>query len=151
MLCASLKKYVFNLSIDKDVFPDDLKIARVTLIYMGENSSDVSSYRPISVLICLFKILERIKCNHLYKYLIKNNNIYSKQFDFQNGHSIDHAVVQLVNQITESFENSKYTLGVFIRLSKAFVTVEYSILLKQLELYVKTDKNHGRFKDKLFK
>ena len=46
-LCEPLK-YLFNLSIEKGVFTDDLKIARVTLIYKGEESCDVSNYRPIS-------------------------------------------------------------------------------------------------------
>ena len=138
--------YLFNLSIEKGVFPDDLKIARVTPIYKGEGSSDVSNYRPISVLPCFSKILERIMYNRLYKYLIENNILYSKQFGFQNGHSTDHAVVQLVDQIIESFENNIYTLGVFIELLKAFDTVDHSILLKNLELYGITDRNHGWFK-----
>ena len=147
-LCEPLK-YLFNLSIEKGVFPDDLKIARVTPIYKGEDSSDVSNYRPISVLPCFSKILERIMYNRLYKYLIENNILYSKQFGFQNGHSTDHAVVQLVDQITESFENNKYTLGVFIDLSKAFDTVDHSIFLKKLELYGITDRNHGWVKSYL--
>ena len=95
-LCEPLK-YFFNLSIENGVFR----------IYNGEDSSDISNYKSISVLPCFYKILQRIMYNCLYKYLIKNNILYSKQFGFQNGHSNDHAVVHLVGQITESFENNK--------------------------------------------
>ena len=35
---------------------------------------------------------------------MENNILSSKQFGFQNGHSTDHAVVQLVDQIIESIE-----------------------------------------------
>ena len=70
--------------------------------------------------------------NRLYKDLIENNVLYSKQTGFQNVHSIGHAAVQLVDQITEFFENNNYTLGVFIDLSKAFDTVDHSFSLKNL-------------------
>ena len=63
--------------------------------------------KPISLFQCFSKILKCIIYNHLYKYLIENNILYSKQFSFQNGHSTDHAVVELIDQITESFENNK--------------------------------------------
>ena len=125
-------KSPFNLSNEKGVFPDDLKIARVTPIYKVEDSSDVSNYRPMSVLPCYSKILECIIYNRLYKYLIENDMWYSKQFGFHSGYSIDHSVVQLVDQITESFENDKYILDVFIDLSKAFNTVDHPILLKKI-------------------
>ena len=65
------------------------------------------------------------------------------------GHSAEHANVQLVDQILESFEYNKYTLGVFINVSKAFDTVDHSILLKKLELYGVTNRNPSRFKNYL--
>ena len=147
-LCEPLK-YLFNLSIEKGILPDDLKIAKETPIYKAEDKSDLSYYRPISVLSCFSKILERIMYNRLYQYLTENKILYLDQFGFQTGHSTEHAIVQLVDQILESFEYNRYTLGVFIDLSKAFDTVDHSVLLKKLELYGITDRNHLWFKNNL--
>ena len=87
--------------------------------------------------------------NRLYQYLTENKILYFKQFGFQMEHPTEHAIVQLVDQILESFEYNKYTLGVFIDLSKAFDTVAHSIVLKKLELYGVTDGNHSWFKNYL--
>ena len=71
----------------------------------------------------------------LYNYLQENKILYSKQFSFQTGHSTDHAIIQLVEQIYENFEENKYTLGVFIDLAKAFDTIDHKILLRKMEIY----------------
>ena len=73
--------------------------------------------------------------NRLYKYLTENNLLFDKQFGFREGHSTEHALIELVNRIYDSFNENKYTLGVFIDLSKAFDTVNHNILLKKLKLY----------------
>ena len=72
-----------------------------------------------------------------------------KNVDFQKIHLTDDAVEQLVDQIIESFENNKYTLGVLIDASKAFDTVDHSILLKKLELFGITDRIHNKIKSDL--
>ena len=38
--------------------------------------------------------------NRLCKYLVEQKVLYKKQFGFQTGHSADHAIVKLVDQIT---------------------------------------------------
>ena len=91
-LCEPLK-YLFNLSIVKGIFPDDLKIAKVTPIYKADNSSNVSNYRPISVLPCFPKMLEWIMYNRFQKYLKDQNILCDKQFGFQTGHSTCHCTV----------------------------------------------------------
>ena len=129
-LCEPLK-YLFNLPIIKGIFLDDLKIAKVTPIYKTDNKSNLSNYRSISVLSCFSKILEQIMYNRLCQYLTENKILYPKQFAFQTGHSTEHTIRQLAGQILEFFEHNKYTLGVFIDLSKALDTLDHSILLKK--------------------
>ena len=120
-------KYLFGKSIEKGVFPNASKIARVTPLFKGGDTSDISNYRPISVLPSFSKILERVMYNRLYKYLTTEKLLYSKQFGFQTGLSTAHAIVKLVDQIYKSFEKDHYTLGIFIDISKAFDAVDHTI------------------------
>ena len=87
--------------------------------------------------------------NRLYKYLKGNNIVYEKQFGFQSGYSTNDAIVQLVDKIFDSFEKEQFTLGVFNDLSKAFDTVDHSILLNKLKFYGITDKNLAWFESYL--
>ena len=128
-------KYLFEKSVEKEVFPNALKIARVSPVFQGGDPSEISNYRPISVLPCFSKILERIMYNRLYRYLITEKLVYSKQFGFQTGLSTEHAIVKLVDHIYKSFEKDNYTQGGFIYLSKAFDTVDHTILIRKLEMY----------------
>ena len=107
-------KYLFEKSTEKGVFPDALKIAKITPFFKGGDPSNVSNYRPISVLPCFPKIVELIMYNSLYKNLTTEKFLYSKQFGFQTGLSTEHVIVKLVDKIYESSEKDHYTLGVFI-------------------------------------
>ena len=82
-----------------------------------------------------FYILERTIYNRLFNYFEKNALLYENQFGFQQSNSTEHALLQLVKEVKQSFENGEYTLGVFVDLSKAFDTVDHEILLKKLHLY----------------
>ena len=128
-------KYIFNLSLQQGIFPESLKIAKVSPVYKKDEEFLLTNYRPISVLPCFSKLLERIIYNRLFKYLSENSILCKKQFGFQTSHSTEHAILLLVNQLYQSFDESKLTLGIFIYLSKAFDTVDHKILTKKFELY----------------
>ena len=119
----------------KGIFPDDLKIAPVSSIFKAGSENEMGNYRPISVLPCFSKIIERIMYNRLFKYLTANEIFYKKQFGFRERHSTEHAIIQLIDQIKNSFEKSHFTLGVFINLSKALDNVGHHILIKKLNQY----------------
>ena len=48
-LCDPLN-YIFNLSFDKNIFPHYPKIAKVTPLFIGGDSTHLSNYRPMFVL-----------------------------------------------------------------------------------------------------
>ena len=128
-------KYIFNLSLQQGIFPENLKIAKVSLVYKKDEEFLLTNYGPISVLPCFSKLLERIMYNRLFKYPSENSILYKKQFGFQTPHSTEHAVLLLANQLYQSLDESKFTLGIFIDLRKSFDTVDHNILTKKLELY----------------
>ena len=64
-----------------------------------------------------------------------NNLIWKNQFGFRPKYSTQHAVISLVNNITNSLDSSDIVIGVFFYLRKAFDTVYHTILLKKLYAY----------------
>ena len=126
---------IFNESLNLSIFPENMKIVKVTPIFKSGKKELPKNYRPISVLPCFSKILEKIMYNRVYNYLNDNNLLFYKQFGFRKGHSTDDALISLINSIYDSFNQNKYTLVVFIDLSKPFDTVDHNILIDKLNLY----------------
>ena len=74
--------HIFNLSIQKGVFPDELKIAKVTPVYKSNDETNLGNYRPILILPYFSKILKRIVYNRVYEHLNSNNILYKKTIWF---------------------------------------------------------------------
>ena len=142
-------KHIFNLSLQHGIFPENLKIAKVSPICKKDEEFLLTNYRSISVLPCFSKLLERKIHNRLFKYLSENSILYEKESGFQTSRSTEHAILLLANQFYQSFDESKFTLGIFIDLSKAFDTVDHKILTKKLELYGIKGCNLGWFESYL--
>ena len=71
----------------------------------------------------------------LVDYINKHDILTSCQYGFRSKHSTDHAIIKLVDKITNAIENNEFTVGIFLDLSKAFDTVNQSTLQKKLYFY----------------
>ena len=127
---------IINLSFEKGSFIENLKMSKVVPIFKEKGSHlDCNNYRPISLLSNLNKIVEKLMHERLYAFLSKNKCFYDLQFGFRNGHSTDHALIDLTEDIRDALDANKFAVGVFIDLQKAFDTVDHDILVKKLEHY----------------
>ncbi len=59
----------------------------------------------------------------------------NSQYGFRKKHSTLHALINAAENIYHSIDNKHSTLGIFIDFSRAFDTINHSILLKKLETY----------------
>ena len=88
--------------------------------------------RPISILPCFSKNVEKIITNRLLQFLLRYNILHVHQFGFIPGKDTTHAILSLVDYLTNSFEINKLTCGIFLDISKAFDTIDHNILLSKL-------------------
>ena len=80
---------IFNQSITQGIFPDIMKLADVIPIYKGKDKDEVINYRPISLLMTLSKILEKIIYKRIYIYLDKSNILYESQYGFHKNTAVN--------------------------------------------------------------
>ena len=127
--------HICNLSFSSGLFPSEMKTAKVTPVYKGDSRDEFSNYRPISLLPNFSKILEKIMFNRLREFLNKHEILYEKQYGFRQNFSTDLALLELSDKIAESIDAKKYTICIFVDLSKAFDTLNHGILLQKLFIY----------------
>ena len=112
-----------------------MKAADVSPLYKSKEKYMVTNYRPISLLITMSKILEKVVYVRVYNFLVETDQLYQSQYGFRSGHSCQNAISELVGTILKNQEENKLTIGVFIDLSKAFDTLSHDILLRKLHKY----------------
>ena len=125
--------YILNLSVDTCIFPKAWKDALVIPIPKGGDLSNVSNYRPISLLPQPGKVLEKLVHNKLTDYIESNLLLNSNQHGFRKHRSTLDALHQLTGQINCNMDSKYPTLATFIDFKKAFDCVQHDLLIDKLQ------------------
>ncbi|CAD6232618.1 GSCOCG00006977001-RA-CDS, partial [Cotesia congregata] len=125
--------HIFNNCMKQSYFPSTWKTATVLAFPKpGKNSLFPQSYRPISLLCTLSKILETIILKRIKIHETENKNLIAEQFGFREHHATDLQLARIVNFITTKFNWNKSTAIVLLDIEKAFDTVWHQALLYKL-------------------
>ena len=89
---AAPLEQVFNMSLEQGIFPDIMKKAEVIPLYKGRERDLCMNYRPISLLLTISKILEKLMYKRMYEFLDGNNQFYNSQYGFRSKHSCENAI-----------------------------------------------------------
>ena len=117
------------------MFPNILKKAVIKPIYKKDDKNDISNYRPISLLPVISKIFERAALNQLLAYFEKNCLINGLQHAYQKNHGTVTCLFELLNEIYELIDNKYKVALVSLDLSKAFDSINHTLLLKKMEKF----------------
>ena len=126
---------IFNKSLESGIFPEEMKKADVVPLHKSKAEYECTNYRPISLLLTISKLLEKLMYKRTYYFLEQTDQLYQSQYGFRRSHSCETAIMELVSSIIKGKDDGFYTLALFIDLSKAFDTVDHKILLDKLEKY----------------
>ena len=126
---------IFSESLETGVFPNNLKLARISAIFKGKDSrSNLDHYRPISVLSVIARLFEKIVHHQLYDFLEESLSV--KQSGFESGCSTEpNKKTNTANHRILNIDKNYLNLTLFLDLREAFDTVAHEILIQRMDFY----------------
>ena len=137
LLCPFLVPFlthIVNACITQSYFPSLWKVAVVRPIPKSSSPKNVSDFRPISILPCLSKVLERILKEQIQYFADSRNLLCEFQSGFRSRHSTNTAMLKVVNDISVALEHGQFYVIASLDFKKAFDLVDHKKLLEKLNV-----------------
>ena len=112
---------IINQFLNSGIFPDKLKIAKVTPIYKKGDKQIITNYRPISVLPVISNFFETVIHEQLSEYLVTNNLFSPQQYGFRKNSSTELAALELLDRLLIQLDSRKIPINFYIDLSKVLI------------------------------
>ena len=120
---------IFTQSFNSGVFPTKMKEAEVIPLYKSKEPDHVLNYHSISLLMTISKLLEKLMYKRIYRFLDKNNILYQSQYGFRHQRSCEQAIQEMIGKVLQAKEEGLQCALIFLDLSKAFNTLDHTVLL----------------------
>ena len=132
---APVIAHMANLSFQQCRFPAAFKTAQVLPLLKKPtmDKDEMSSYRPISNLTTVSKVIERLVLERLRPHLLASPSYPRLQSAYRCGHSTETALLHVLNTVYAAADDRKATVLVGLDLSAAFDTISHVVLVGRLE------------------
>lgn len=122
---------LINVSIKENNFPDSEKRSIVKPIVKGKlDTQKLSSFRPVSNLTFLSKLLENVMLDQLSNHLEAVGALPDKQSAYRRLYSTETALCSVVSNMRSLIDDGKCGILILLDLSAAFDTVVHTLLLR---------------------
>ena len=124
---------ILNQSLITGIFPENLKVAKVSPLFKKDDKLIMDNYRPVSLLTSISKLFGKVFHKQFSIYFKENKLFYKSQYGFREEHSTELASIELIDRIMSCFEKKYSPFAIYMDLSKAFDTLDHKILLYKLK------------------
>ena len=102
---------LINKSLSEGIFPTEMKKADTIPLYKNKDKHDKNNYRPISLLLTISKVLEKVMYKRTYNFLNNSGQFFKSQYGFRTGHSCQEAIAELIGEIVRNNDMGCHTIG----------------------------------------
>ena len=125
--------HLINKCIDESVFPAQLKNAEISAIYKKIDKLNKENYRPVSILVMLSKVLEKVYSRQIETYFA---NIFNSLLSaYRKGYGTNDVLLKFSEDWKEALDNNMYVCALLMDLSKAFDCIPHSLMIAKLSAY----------------
>ena len=129
--------HVINTSIRTSKFASRWKIGKLLPLHKGKGLSmnDPKSFRPISLLPVIGKVIERVLQPQILEFMETSGQLSANHHSYRKLHSTATAMLQISDAIFAGCNANKITTLITLDQSAAFDVLRHDILRKKLKLY----------------
>lgn len=128
-------KKIINQSMECGHFPQSWKKSVVIPVSKVANSNKCENFRPVNMLPVYEKVLEKVICGQIEKYIYKNNILLKEQSGFRKGFSCETALNWITYEWRKCIDSGERIIAVFLDFKRAFETLDRDILVSKLDQY----------------
>ena len=120
-------------SIQHSSFPQELKLSEVIPVNKKLDLLQKENYQPISLLLHVSKVFERIIHKRITKYM--TDKLAHSIIGFRKSHGTQNSFVVMSEKWKRTLDKEEYVSALFMDLSKAFDTINHDLLIIKIKAY----------------